>query len=76
LGDDLAAPARAPYRPQPKPKAAVPRAPDASAAAGPNISEQIAPLPPPIEIKPAPGPPLARPKPRPPLSLVPPATNP
>jgi large subunit ribosomal protein L24 len=73
---EVAAPARAPYRPQPKPKAAVPRAPDVSAAAGPNVSEQVAPLPPPIEIKPAPGPLLTRPKPRPPLSLVPPATNP
>ncbi|MBV8921974.1 AsmA family protein [Bradyrhizobium sp.] len=73
---DVAAPGRAPYRPQPKPKAAVPRAPDVSAAAGPNVSEQIAPLPPPIEIRPAPNPLLAKPKPRPPMVLVPQAINP
>jgi AsmA-like protein len=73
---DAAAPGPGPYRPQAKPKVAVPRAPDASAAAGPNVSPQVAPLPPPIEIRPAPGSPLARPKPRPPLSLVPPAINP
>jgi large subunit ribosomal protein L24 len=73
---DAAAPVRAPYRSQPKPKTVVPRAPDASAAAGPNVSEQVAPLPPPIEIRPAPGPLLARPKPRPPMVLVPPAVNP
>ena len=71
---DVAAPGRAPYRP--KPKAAVPRAPDVSAAAGPSVSEQVAPLPPPIEIRPAPGPLLAKPKPRPPMVLVPQAINP
>jgi uncharacterized protein involved in outer membrane biogenesis len=73
---DVAAPGRAPYRPQPKPKAAVPRSPDVSAAAGPSVSEQVAPLPPPIEIRPAPGPLLAKPKPRPPMVLVPQAINP
>ena len=73
---DVAVPGRAPYRPQPKPKAAVPRPPDVSAAAGPDVNEQVAPLPPPIEIRPAPGLLLAKPKPRPPMVLVPQAINP
>ena len=37
----------------------------------PVVSQQLAPLPPPIEIRPAPGP-AAKPKPRPPLVLTPP----
>jgi large subunit ribosomal protein L24 len=37
----------------------------------PVVSQQVAPLPPPIEIRPAPGP-AAKPKPRPPLVLTPP----
>jgi large subunit ribosomal protein L24 len=73
---DAAAPGPAPYRPQPKPRVVAPRAPDVSAAAGPNVSQQVAPLPPPIEIRPVPSPLLARPKPRPPMVLVPPAVSP
>jgi large subunit ribosomal protein L24 len=73
---DVAAPGPGPARPQPKPRVAVPRAPDLSAAAGANVGQQVAPLPPPIEIRPAPGPFPVRPKPRPPLVLVPPAVNP
>jgi large subunit ribosomal protein L24 len=37
----------------------------------PLASQQIAPLPPPIEVRPAPGPPPAKPKPKPPLVLTP-----
>jgi hypothetical protein len=41
------------------------------------ISQQAAPLPPPIEVRPAPGyaPPRPKPSPRPPLVLTPPAVN-
>jgi large subunit ribosomal protein L24 len=64
----------------PKAKAAPPRVlttpPAPPAAAPPALSQQAAPLPPPIEVRPAPGPPPApapvRPKPRPPLVLTPP----
>jgi len=39
------------------------------------VSQQVAPLPPPIEVRPAPG--VARPpKPRPPMVLMPPAAGP
>jgi large subunit ribosomal protein L24 len=39
--------------------------------------QQIAPLPPPIEVRPAPGPaPVAKPRPKPPLSLTPQVANP
>jgi uncharacterized protein involved in outer membrane biogenesis len=76
---------RDPRRLQPKPRASVPRPPIAAtppaaaapptAAVPPNtsapvVSQQIAPLPPPIEVRPAP---VLRPsKPRPPLVLTPP----
>lgn len=63
---DAALPGRAPYRPQPKPRAPVP------AIAAPTVSPQVAPLPPPIDVKPAPGPAAVKPRPRPPLTLLPP----
>ena len=78
-------PGRAPRRLPPKAKAGVlrppgaPQAPNAAIpnAASPNapvVSQQAAPLPPPIEVRPAPG--AARPKPRPPLVLTPPTAGP
>ena len=44
----------------------------------PVVSQQLAPLPPPIEVRPAPGPAIVRPrpKPQPPLVLTPPVANP
>jgi large subunit ribosomal protein L24 len=44
-------------------------------ANAPVVSQQIAPLPPPIEVRPAPGV-LRQPKPRPPLVLTPPPVAP
>ena len=59
----------APAKPAPKPRPAVmPAAPNA-----PMASQQLAPLPPPIEVKPAPGPAPVKPKPRTPLILTPPS---
>ena len=72
-------------RPPLKPKAAAPHPPAAAvppastaSPGAPVVSQQVAPLPPPIEIRPAPGPPppVARPKPKPPLVLTPPAASP
>jgi hypothetical protein len=66
-------PGRAPRRLQLKPPMSAPR-PPAAAAPNPNppvVSQQVAPLPPPIEVRPAPGP-VTRPKPKPPLVLTPP----
>ena len=77
-------PGRDPRRPPAKPKAAAPRppaAPPAASAPAPNppapvaSQQQVAPLPPPIEVKPAPGA-AAKPKPRPPLALTPQVANP
>jgi len=74
-----------PRRPPLKPKVGAPRPPAAAmppgSSASPNaplVSQQLAPLPPPIEIRPAPGPPpVARPpKPKPPMVLAPPAAIP
>jgi AsmA-like C-terminal region/AsmA family len=71
---------RDPRRLQPKPRVSVPRPPVAAAPPtavapptpnAPVVSQQIAPLPPPIEVRPAPGV-LRQPKPRPPLVLTPP----
>jgi large subunit ribosomal protein L24 len=71
----------------PRPKLIVPHPPASSAPASsapasnapvsnaPVVSQQVAPLPPPIEIRPAPGPAPRPPKPRPPLVLTPPASN-
>jgi len=40
-------------------------------------SQQMAPLPPPVEVRPAPGATLAKPRPlRPPMVLTPPLSNP
>ncbi len=67
-------PGRDPRRLQLKPRVSVPRAAPASPNPPPVVSQQLAPLPPPIEIRPAPG--AARqPKLRPPLALTPPAAN-
>jgi large subunit ribosomal protein L24 len=40
------------------------------------VSQQAAPLPPPIDVKPAPGPAAAKPKPRTPVVLTPPSAIP
>jgi hypothetical protein len=73
---DIPTPGRDPRRIAPKPKALVaPRpalAPQISNA--PVVSQQLAPLPPAIEVRPAPGMPRA-PRLRPPLNLTPPAPN-
>jgi large subunit ribosomal protein L24 len=71
-----------PLRAQPEPAPSRPHPPAAAPApshASPTLSQQVAPLPPPISVRPPPGPPpgQARPKPRPPLVLTPRAiTNP
>jgi large subunit ribosomal protein L24 len=73
-----APPGRDPRRLQPKPRVNVPHPPAATAppnANAPVVSQQIAPLPPPIEVHPAPGV-LRQPKPRPPLALTPPPAAP
>jgi hypothetical protein len=64
-----------PRRPPSKPRAGAPRlplAPPGSNAA--VIGQQVAPLPPPIEVRPAPGA-VRHPRPRQPLALTPPAAN-
>jgi large subunit ribosomal protein L24 len=72
-------PAEAPRRPPPRaavPQPAPPRPPAVPQQAPPVISQQVAPLPPPIEVRPAPGyAPPRRPSPHPPLVLTPPAVN-
>jgi hypothetical protein len=76
-------PGRDPRRFAPKPKISVARPPAAppnpppNSSASPNapvVSQQAAPLPPPIEVRPPPG--VVRPKPRPPLVLTPPVVSP
>lgn len=69
---DVPLPRRAP------PRAAVPRPAVAPLAVPPVVSQQVAPLPAPIEIRPAPGSARAQPKqrPAPPLMLTPPAAVP
>ncbi|MGY8661629.1 AsmA-like C-terminal region-containing protein [Bradyrhizobium sp. UFLA05-109] len=57
--------------PAPRPPLAAPVVPSPSVSSPPIASQQVAPLPPPIEVRPAPGPPPPRPKPKPPLILVP-----
>jgi AsmA family/AsmA-like C-terminal region len=64
-------PGRDPRRIVPKPRVNAPTSPATPPAAPPLVTQQVAPLPPPIEIRPAPGP-VARPKPRAPLVLTPP----
>jgi uncharacterized protein involved in outer membrane biogenesis len=64
-------PGRGPRRPAPKPRIVAPPPVVPSVTHAPVVSQQVAPLPPPIEVRPAPGP-VAKPKPRPPLVLTPP----
>jgi large subunit ribosomal protein L24 len=66
---------RDPRRVLPKPRLVAPR-PPALAPAPPVVSQQVAPLPPPIDVKPAPGAATLRPRPRPPLVLTPPLAVP
>ena len=66
---DVPLPGHEPRRPLPKTVA--PRPP--AAPAPPVVSQQAAPLPPPIEVRPAPAPPKPKPPPRPPLVLTPPS---
>jgi large subunit ribosomal protein L24 len=68
---------------QPKPKVSAPRAPVAPpvinappAPTAPVVSQQVAPLPPPIEVRPPPSVVVRPPKPKPPLVLTPPVANP
>jgi uncharacterized protein involved in outer membrane biogenesis len=76
-------PDRDPRRIVPKPRVSVPRPPAAPpspppASNAPVVSQQAAPLPPPIEVRPAPGaaPRPPKPKPAPPLVLTPQVANP
>ncbi|MCK1358444.1 AsmA-like C-terminal region-containing protein [Bradyrhizobium sp. 199] len=72
--DPRRAPSKLKVDPRVEPKAApTPKAPQAAPAAPspPLASQQLAPLPPPIDVKPAPGPAPAKPKPKPPLVLMP-----
>ena len=71
-------PDRNPHQAPPKPRLGVPRPPAAPPTPNaPAVSQQLAPLPPPIEVRPAPGAGVARPpKPKPPLVLTPPVTSP
>jgi len=69
---DVPTSSHGPQRPPQKPRTGVAR-PTVAAPNAPVVSQQVAPLPPPIEVRPAPN--VARPpKPRPPLVLTPPAT--
>jgi large subunit ribosomal protein L24 len=63
-------PGRDPRRAVPKPRIVAPP-PVVQVPNAPVVGQQLAPLPPPIEVRPAPGP-VAKPKPRPPLVLTPP----
>jgi hypothetical protein len=65
-----------PRRAPSKPRAGVPRPPAAPPGSdAPVVGQQVAPLPPPIEVRPAPGT-VRHPRPRQPLVLTPPAANP
>jgi AsmA-like C-terminal region len=68
---DVPVPGRDPRRIVPKPRVSAPAPAAPLPSAAPVVSQQLAPLPPPIEVRPAPGP-VAKPKPRPPLVLTPP----
>jgi hypothetical protein len=63
-----------PRRIPPKPRLVAPRPP--ALAPPPVVSQQAAPLPPPIDVKPAPGSSALRPKPRAPIVLTPPLAIP
>jgi large subunit ribosomal protein L24 len=69
---EIPMPGRDPRRAAPKPKASAPSPAVPPISNAPVVSQQLAPLPPPIEVRPAPAPPPAKPKPRPPLVLTPP----
>jgi uncharacterized protein involved in outer membrane biogenesis len=72
-------PGRNAHQAPPKPRLGVPRPPATPPTpnAPPAVGQQLAPLPPPIEVRPAPGPGVARPpKPKPPLVLTPPVASP
>jgi large subunit ribosomal protein L24 len=64
-------PAKPKAAPTPRPPQAAPAAPSPSLTSPPLASQQLAPLPPAIDVKPAPGPPPAKPRPKPPLVLTP-----
>ncbi|HXO70423.1 MAG TPA: AsmA-like C-terminal region-containing protein, partial [Bradyrhizobium sp.] len=68
---EVPVPGRDPRRAAPKPRVSAPPPALPLPSNAPVVSQQVAPLPPPIEVRPAPGP-LAKPKPRPPLVLTPP----
>ena len=69
-------PGRNPRRLQLKPRVSVPRPPAAPPPPdAPVVSQQVAPLPPPIEVRPVPGA-VRPPKPRQPLVLTPPVATP
>jgi uncharacterized protein involved in outer membrane biogenesis len=68
---EIPVPGRDPRRSAPKPRVSAPPPVVPPMSNAPVVSQQLAPLPPPIEIRPAPGP-VAKPKPRPPLVLTPP----
>jgi large subunit ribosomal protein L24 len=70
-GSEVPIPGRDPRRLAPKPRVSPPLPVVTLPSHAPVVSQQLAPLPPPIEIRPAPGP-VAKPKPRPPLVLTPP----
>jgi large subunit ribosomal protein L24 len=70
---ELPSPRRIPLKPRisaPRPSVAAP------AYSAPVVSQQLAPLPPPIEVRPVPGGIARPPKPKPPLMLMPPAATP
>ena len=76
---EMPPPGRDPRRFQPKPKVGAPRPPAAPPAANaspgtnaPVVSQQVPPLPPPIEVRPAPSVAARPPRPKPPLVLTPP----
>ena len=68
---EVPVPGRDQRRTAPKPRVSAPPPALPLPSNAPIVSQQVAPLPPPIEVRPAPGP-LAKPKPRPPLVLTPP----
>jgi large subunit ribosomal protein L24 len=75
-GPEAPAPGRDPRRTLLKPRVSAPHPPSANPAP-PVVSQQVAPLPPAIEVRPAPGAPRpAPPRPRPPLVLTPPPAAP
>jgi large subunit ribosomal protein L24 len=68
-------PGRGPRRAAPKPKVSAPVLPPPALppmSNAPVVSQQVAPLPPPIEVRPAPAPAKPKPRPPPPLVLTPP----